>query len=313
MITRISVCFLCAYTTLMAASADDVSQFNQRYLNENRSGVSEGRDVAAYRMKTTDIQTLDMNLSKYAKEHGFQQYESRKDDPAMYDTATAINKNVRSREFQKTVGKHEQYIINDKQLDWSKYLGGYKSQTNSLIKQMQEEGRAYASKNEVLGEREKLIVVISSSMPDDLVRRYFEAFSGVNHDVQFVMRGMIGGPTKFRPTGEYIARVMSKDPSKPSTDKENLYEFDVSVNPKITQRYGITKVPAVLYVDNYDPIAELQTANKPVSSNENYWVVYGDIDPAYAIERINETARRESLKHLLAAMNRGYYNEKRKK
>jgi len=291
------------------ASSEDTYKFNQRYLNENRTGVSASRNINFTTMKTTDIQTQDMNVSAYVKKNNINDYGKTNNDQKMTDAATHISGNTKSTTFQKTVGKNEQYIINDKKLDWSKHLGQYKNQTSNLTKQMEEEGTVYTSKNEILGQKERIIVVISSSMPDELVRSYFEAFSSVNRDVAFVMRGMVGGINKYRPSAEYINRVMSKDPKKDINDPKNKYQFDVSINPKITQRFGIIKVPAILYVDNYDPVAELQTAGKAVNADENYWIAYGDMEPKYAIERINQTARKESLKQVIARMNSGYYSE----
>lgn len=295
------------------ASSEDMEKFNQRYMNQNRLGVSESRNINFSSMKTTDIQTQDLNVTAYVQKNNISNYGKTNNDQGAIDAARSISDNTKSKAFQKTVGKNEQYIINDKQLDWSKYLGNYKASTTKLAKQMQEEGTAYVSKNEVLGQKERVLVVISSSMPDELVRSYFEAFQSVNHDVAFVMRGMVGGATKYRPTAEYISRVMSKDPKKDINDQKNKYVFDVSINPKITERFNITKVPAIIYVDNYDPIAELQTAGRPVNDDENYWVAYGDMEPKYAIERINQSARKESLKHLIARMNKGFYSEGRLK
>lgn len=298
---------------LFGVSDEDRQKFNDRYLNDSRTGVSETRNINFGTMRVDDIQTQDMNVTDYVKKNNLSNFGKTNQDRRMQDVAGSINDNVKSTTFQKKVGYNEQYIINDKQLDWSKYLGNYKSKTNELAKEMQEEGAVYSSKNEILSPKERIIIVLSSSMPDELVRSYFEAFEPVNRDVTFVMRGMVGGATKYRPTAEYISRVMTKDLKKDMNDPKNKYEFDVSINPKITQRFNVKKVPALIYVDNYDPIAELQMAAKPINEDENFWVVYGDVEPEYAIQRINQTAKKESLKHLLTRMKRGFHNQKGKR
>ena len=127
--------------------------------------------------------------------------------------------------------------------------------------------------------KEKIFIVLSSSMPDHAIKEYFKRLDGIE-GVDFVFRGILHNDLKsFRPMMEYIQFILKKD-SNGGYEKSNLYNVNISINPKVTQKYNITKVPALIYIQNYDPTLEDSKAlSQSDNTKEKVWIEYGLISP----------------------------------
>jgi len=166
------------------------------------------------------------------------------------------------------------------------------------------------SKNKFLNPNEKIFIVISSSLKKETIRNYFKMLENVNTDVTFILRGVIGSPKKIMPTIDYINGLLVKDPSKDASDQANRYSFNVEINPKITRRFDVKQVPAVLFIKNYNPVVqEYKEIIGTPDKDELYWIAYGEASIDYALEQINQKAKSDGIERLLKAMNQSYYNK----
>ena len=93
-------------------------------------------------------------------------------------------------------------------------------------------------------EREgKLVLFISSSMPEHVVNRYAGDLAALNGVM--VMRGGIDGIRKMKPTLEFIHRVLRKDRQCQSADCD-VYPVDILIHPELFITNTITRVPALM-------------------------------------------------------------------
>ncbi len=93
----------------------------------------------------------------------------------------------------------------------------------------------------------RLYLFISSSMPKNKVRQYARQLSKYPN-TQMVMRGFIGGGRKMQPTMKYIKSIIVKNENCNGVDCKT-YTTKINIDPVLFQRYGIDKVPTLVYVD----------------------------------------------------------------
>lgn len=111
----------------------------------------------------------------------------------------------------------------------------------------------------------------------------------VNSDVTFILRGTIGGVKKIKPTLDWIQEILIKNNS-------TKYEYNVLIEPRIVNKYKIEKLPAVLYIKDYNP------SYTEESTNEEYYIYYGAVDINYALKKINDNAKSLGIKKLLLSL-----------
>jgi len=266
-------------------------------LREKSKGLNLGE------MKTN----MEMNQTEFDKKFGeIQTVKSKSAD----EQAKEVSDFVRTDKFQKGVAENEKYILYDKSIDWSKYTGKYNNQTKEIMEQLETTNSPLLSKNKFLNPNEKIFIVISSSLEKETIRNYFKMLENVNTDVTFILRGVIGTPKKIMPTIEYINGLLVKDTSKDVNDQSNRYSFNVEINPKVTRRFDVKQVPAVLFIKNYNPVVqEYKEIIGTPDKDELYWIAYGEASIDYALEQINKKAKSDGIERLLKAMNQSYYNK----
>lgn len=255
------------------------------------------------KMKTN----MEMNRTEFDKKFGeIQTVKSKSADKQAKD----VSDFVRTDKFQKGVTENEKYILYDKSIDWNKYAGKYNSQTKEIMEQLEATNSPLLSKNKFLNANEKIFIVISSSLKKETIRNYFKMLENVNTDVTFILRGVIGTPKKIMPTINYINDLLVKDPSKDPSDMTNRYSFNIEINPKVTRRFSVKKVPAVLFIKNYNPVVqEYKEVIGTPDKDELYWIAYGEASIDYALEQINTKAKSDGIDRLLKAMKQSYYNK----
>ena len=90
----------------------------------------------------------------------------------------------------------------------------------------------------------RLVVAVSSSMPEQMVREYARQLDGVPEAI-IVLRGFVGGARTTKPTVEWIERALRKNPADMLGAH---YRVEVVVDPLAFRMLGITQVPAVTFL-----------------------------------------------------------------
>jgi len=312
---RFKLLILSILTILSYAEENKTKIFMDKYLPDSKM-KQFNISPEELRKKSKDFNLtqmnsdMEVNRTEFNKKYGqIQTIKSKSAD----EQAKEVSDYVRTNKFQKGVAENEKYILYDKSIDWSKYTGKYKKYTKDIIQQLTKNNSPLISHNRFLNPNEKLFIVISSSLKKQTIRNYFKMLENVNTDVTFVLRGVIGSPKKIMPTIKYINSLLVKDPNKNPRDKKNRYSFNIEINPKITRRYDIEAVPAVVFIKNYNPIVEeyKSVIGKP-DQNEKVYIAYGEVSIDYALKKINKKAKSKGIERLLKGMNKSFFNGERK-
>lgn len=212
--------------------------------------------------------------------------------------------------LKKKIVDNQNYILYDKSMNFNEYLGEYSQNTKDMINQM-ENSKHLISTNKYLNPNEKIFIIISSSMDKSSIQNYFKLLENVKTDITFVLRGLVGNDARYiNPTFSYLQDLFVKDPNnKNKEDKNNFYYYNIQINPKVTRRFNITKVPAVIFIKNYDPIVEdyQKMTNTPADTDEEYFVAYGEASINYALSEINKQAKSDGLARFIQNMNSNFY------
>lgn len=268
------------------SDANKTKVFNDKYLSSQKLDKYQDTKINID-YKISDITNMT-TISKDTNSSATNLIKNITKSQAMSDEASAINDFKNSKYFQKEILKNEEYILYDKKINWQQHLGRYKNSSNHIIKSLKEKGSVSAtfSSNKYLDHNEKIFIIISSSIPEHILKNYFEMLQNVNTDVTFVLRGTIGGVKKIMPTLNWIKKVTTK--------KDNSrYEYNIIIEPRISTKYNIEKVPALLYIKNYDEFYIQR------DTDEMYYIHYGAVDVDYALEKINLDVKSKGLKKLL--------------
>jgi len=150
----------------------------------------------------------------------------------------------------------------------------------------------------------RLVVAVSSSMPEATIRRYVELLDG-NPNAVVAIRGTIGPPTYIKPTMRWMQHILCGTTDF-SVDRSRCRQVNVDLDPRFFQMFGIEKVPAVVYLP--DP-SVLRFDGKPRS--KDFLVFYGDVDLQYIIERFQIALPGDpGLVHLAGWLKRGsFFNQ----
>jgi len=261
---------------------------NNSKLNEKLQNSTSSFDL---KMK------VDENESKkYTK--GFSTIKSSTAD----SVAKEINNQVRSEEFEENVKGMKEYILSDKGFNYKSYLGKYQNLADEVIK-----GKvSNLPKNNFLSNKQKIYVVISSSMPKETIQNYFKTIQPVRTDVIFVTRGFIGDIKYIKPTLKWMKDILTKPNCNEEDKKKCMYQVNLEINPKVTRHFNISEVPAVIFVRNYDGFLS-EYMPLPKESKEEAYVAYGDANIIYALEKINKKAKDKHLSKLIKEMRGGFF------
>lgn len=138
-----------------------------------------------------------------------------------------------------------------------------------------------------LAATEKVYLFFSSSVPPETVQAYIEdiVFAG-EPNITLLMKGFVPGQRK---KSIYLRNILKKDQDCVDQVKSNSlcprYEIPVKLKPSLFTTFGITRVPAVVYV-NQDTSYRIQ----------------GDASLEYLLEQINREVKSETLNGLINIM-----------
>lgn len=147
-----------------------------------------------------------------------------------------------------------------------------------------------------LQSNEKLFICISSSIPNYIVRNYIKQTAELfGSQITFVLNGFIGGVTYISPTANYILGLLKKDQScNPLNGDCNYYHVAFEIDPFVFSRFGITQVPAVVYVTDIKALNKnISIGWKPNAKVGNVYVYYGDISLGYALKEIGKASKNQ--------------------
>lgn len=137
---------------------------------------------------------------------------------------------------------------------------------------------------------ERIYVFVSSSMPIQATRNYAASIAKYGDPrIMMVLRGFVGGVGKIQPTIDLVGRVLQRESGcNPITDGEcEILPVPFGVDPLLFRRYGIDRVPAVVYVSGIKAedasLSEGDTKNAAISE---YWTIFGDAKLEYLVEQI---------------------------
>ncbi|MBI5178179.1 MAG: hypothetical protein HZA04_02860 [Nitrospinae bacterium] len=150
-----------------------------------------------------------------------------------------------------------------------------------------------------LAAEERIYIFVSSSMPATALRNYAISAARVGNpkNVFMVLRGFVGGLGDFKATGEFAQSFLRIRPS--CTGKCEQYPVNLTIDPLAFRKYGITKVPAVVYARGVNPMEGIECVAGQENGGE-YWVAYGDAPLRELLEYINGEAHSEALARILA-------------
>ena len=300
--------FLSLFASLLLAE----NQIDERYKEKYLKDVPKIRSQIS--VEDLHKNTKDLNLSQIGKDIEIRKAEVnasvnfQSKDANAEKAAQDIAKFSHSKAFKQEIKKAEDYLLDDKGFDFGKYA--YSEQTMAMIKDM-ENNKHLISKNEYLDANERIFIIISSSMSDETIKNYFNALENVSSDTTFVLRGIVGNDIRyFMPTQKFLTKSLSKSGKDTISKDDEFYNFNIEINPKITRRFKIEKVPAVLYIKNYNPaVQDFQNFIGSPDENESYYIAYGEAEVAYALREINKQAKSAGLDRLIKAMNKSFYQQ----
>lgn len=303
--------------SVLCADSNKTDLFMHKYIKkdskEYKSGegvlsdsqrVQLSKDIDIHAMSNQDLNntSYDINLTI-----------SNKVKDEAEQIAGQIDKGARSKEFKQKVNEYEEYILNDKDLSFREEINKYPS----LMEKLQGGNEKYVGtnyKNNYLAHDERLIIAISSSVPMETVKNYFDSLTEVYTDVVFVLNGLIDNDVqKIRPTVEYTTQLLKKRNLNTNNAEQDRYLFRVDINPKIFTKYSLEKVPAVIFVKNYNPYSEIQ-GNAQIDgedgiAEEDVYIAYGDSNIKYVLEKINKKAQSKGLDTIIKNINKGFFHE----
>ncbi len=161
-----------------------------------------------------------------------------------------------------------------------------------------------------LGANERIYIFLSSSIPEETLRRYTSVVGALGEpNVRFVMRGFIGGAKYVKPTLRFVKDLLLEDPGcDPLRSTCRTYDTAVIIDPALFEHYRITRVPAFVYAT----VSGLKDPAKSEGLESNitiraFHTVYGDVNLEYVLEAFEKEIHSAGVSALLAGLRKGFY------
>jgi conjugal transfer pilus assembly protein TrbC len=100
-----------------------------------------------------------------------------------------------------------------------------------------------------LSPQEKLYLFLSSSVPTSTINTYLATIAGSGSEIVPVMFGFVGGLSQAKTQGKFFGAILQKD----AGCRDHLQHrcprmaLTIKIEPLLFKRYGITRVPALVY------------------------------------------------------------------
>lgn len=245
----------------------------------------------------TDTTVLQVQ-KKAEKLYGHIHY-SNKYQKAMKSAANRAYQLYNEKQMQRMITTYKQNIFTSKQFQAAikKYVP-----PNVYAQYFTKAGKL---KNMSLAvQNDRLFICISSSMPMAELRSYVKqvAYLGVK-DIVFVMRGFIGGVKYMTPTIRFFYNMAKVDPNCKGLDCK-IYNVMLEVDPLVFRKYHIDRVPAFVFVPNFQKIMPYN-----IDKDDGSYKLYGDVSLKYAIQVLYKNSKYVRLKELLEEYKKkSFYN-----
>jgi len=143
---------------------------------------------------------------------------------------------------------------------------------------------------------ERLYVFVSSSMPVETLRNYAASLEKIQGGVM-VLRGFVNGSRRAGPTAKFVASFMHRDPLCTDPTCE-VRAVGVEIDPVVYHRYGITRVPAVVYEEHAHTNGYCGEGLTRAAQPKATEVVYGDASLRYAVETLYRKTHAPGLQRM---------------
>lgn len=182
-----------------------------------------------------------------------------------------------SPEFQERIKCEEQRL--EKEI-----FAGYTASWQKKVKEAEQE-----QEQSLLAKEEKIYLFFSSSVPLETMQAYITVISRTgDSNVIPLMQGWAGGLSATEANTKYFSRLLQKDSACRGTSEPcQYYRLKIRLQPSLFTQYGITRVPAVVYVNDHSS-----------------YRIQGDAGLDYLLERINREAKSSALDKLIQALRR---------
>ena len=105
--------------------------------------------------------------------------------------------------------------------------------------------------------------------------------------------------TKIGPTIQFTSTALKENPLCEGQDCA-MYPVNFVVDPLLFRRYGVTRVPAVVYAKGVKPSTPEGSEGDTGSNVSSFSTLYGDASLEYILERISRDTESSSLHGLLS-------------
>ena len=182
-----------------------------------------------------------------------------------------------SPEFQEQIRCEEQRL--EKEI-----FAGYTAPWQKKVNEVEQE-----KEQSLLAKGEKVYLFFSSSVPLETMQAYIAAIARTgDSNITPLMRGWAGGLSATEANTKYFSRLLQKDSACRGTSEPcQYYRIKIRLQPSFFTQYGITRVPAVVYVNDHSS-----------------YRIQGDAGLDYLLERINREAKSSTLDNLIEALQR---------
>lgn len=161
---------------------------------------------------------------------------------------------------------------------------------------------------------ERIYVFISSSVPLDTLRNYAADLDRLRDpNISMVMRGFVDGIKHFKPTLEFLQKVLTRDPKCDFTTQQcDAFRATVNIDPLLFRRYSIGHVPAIVYVKGLSLVdAGLSEGITDNATFAEAYLVRGDVSLEYALDKIHHESHSTQVAAVLRQLRGGFYSERR--
>lgn len=280
--------------------------------NTTRAVMQKNINYGKYDMKDVEKKARSLNtqslvsvytdynatLNKYDIDRNFMKNTHKNNSS---DAAEAAKK-FSSKETKQNIEQMKGYILED---DTFKYKGVSqdivkKSNIAAGIKRAKATVFPNAVANEEVGldPTERIFIFISSSMPEDLIQTYLSYAERSNGTIHVALRGFVGGPEKIMPTQQWVKKMITKQDG-------GTFNCGIEINPTVQMQYSIDRVPAVLYIKDYDPMNDGHTGE--FKKDDQYWIGYGAVDLLYTLEKIQKDSKSKGFKKFIKTLRGDFY------
>lgn len=117
----------------------------------------------------------------------------------------------------------------------------------------------------------KLLIFVSSSMPESVIKSYVNRVEGIERETVFVLRGLIND--SIQETLTWVKNLLC------SNDLNSCKNISFDINPKLFELFSVTEVPTTILIETGNVNSCLETTEGIV------YKFIGDADLIYVLDQ----------------------------